>query len=209
MNNQQVCTQCHSTSFHFDRRKHAIVCDMCGWVQNSTEQNNEQLLYDQQRQKAIAFVKAKDYNSALPYLNKMRQMRPDDEDIYYLHMMGLSDCCQNLLLNPNDAQEYTEFERNWAIYSSLSRNQGVFQDFLRRRHLALQKELQTKINKFSIMSIISYFVLLLSICLISGGVYWAILSGIGIIIFIYNMRPLTNLIKNWKAYKQSYTYQSI
>ena len=32
--------------------------------------------------------------------------RADDSDIYYLHIMGLTDCCQNLLLESANAQTY-------------------------------------------------------------------------------------------------------
>lgn len=203
MPNQQICIQCHNTTFHFDRAKHAIVCDVCGWVQNTAEQTNEQLLYDQQRQKAIAYVKAKDYSSALPFLDRMRQMKPDDPDIYYLHMMGLSDCCQNLLLQPSDRETLNLFEHYWSIYSSLSSDQVVFTEYRRKRKLAFQDEIQKRIYQYLIMSLCSYFILLLSLCLLFNGSYWCIAMVIIAFVFIFKKQPLINLAKHIKTMKES------
>lgn len=203
MQNQQTCTQCHNKTFHFDRSKHAIVCDVCGWVQNTAEQTNEMLLYDQQRQKAIAFVKIKDYASAKPFLDRMRQAKPDDPDIYYLHMMGISDCCQNLLLQPSDKSAYETFERFWDIYSSLSSDQYLFREYRRKRNLALQDIIQKRINKHSILALCCYFFLLMSLCLLFEGSYGYIIPAVISFVIIINKQPIINLISCIKELKQT------
>lgn len=203
MQNQQICPQCHNRTFHFDRSRHAVVCDVCGWGQNAAEQTNEQLVYDQQRQKAIAYVKAKDYSSAKPFLDKMRQIRPDDPDIYYLHMMGISDCCQNLLLLPADKSSHELFEHYWGIYSSLTTDQSVFREYRRKRHLALREKLQKRVYKYIIISLCCYLALLFSFSMLSEGAYWGIISAIVSAVFILNKRPLTNLVKVTKELNQA------
>ena len=100
------CPVCHNTNtqlFHLDHRKHAIVCDICGSTQNSSDSLGEQLQYDLDRQKAISFIKGGAYYEAKPLLERMRQQKPDDQAIYYLHLMGLSECGTKYDLNSADA----------------------------------------------------------------------------------------------------------
>ena len=166
----EVCSQCHNTTFHFDRAKHAIVCDVCGWEKNSSERASEMLVYDQYRQKAIAFVKARDYASAKPFLEKMWNMRPDDSDIYYLHLMGLTDCCQNLLLEPSDTQIYSYVQDYWNTFCLLKGDKRIFLMYFNKREHEYKKKRENLLLKSIFIVFICYVpALILLTFLFQGG----------------------------------------
>ena len=191
----QVCSQCHNTTFHFDRTRHAIVCDVCGWEQNNTERAQEMLTYDQYRQKAIAFTKARDYISARPFLDKMRSIHPDDSDIYYLYIMGLTECCQNLLLSPQDKLTYAVVEDYWKTFCSLNGDKHVFLEYFKKRDIAVKRMYDKELSKAVIMASICYFNLLISLLMICTENYYFLITA-GLFAFvIWCYRPLTKLMR--------------
>ena len=98
------CSGCNGTSFHYSRQRNTIICDVCGRpLSNMAELETEQRYYSD-RSMAIRHIKAGDYNSAKQYLEKMRLTRPDDPDIYYLHLMGLTGMCKDYILDQGDAR---------------------------------------------------------------------------------------------------------
>lgn len=197
----EVCSQCHNTTFHFDQTRHAIVCDVCGWEQNRAQRAGELLTYDQNRQKAIAYVKARDYTSAKPFLERMRSIRPDDPDIYYLHLMGLSRCCQNDLLDPRDANEAACLEHYWDVYRSLSNNTQIFEPYFRRRKRKKKQLYDKLLSKHVLLALITYvpFFMLLSLCFAGEG---AAIAVVPLAIVILCVKPLTKLFRLWKDNRQ-------
>lgn len=191
----EVCSQCHNTTFHFDRARHAIVCDICGWERNNSERADEMLAYDQQRQKAIAFVKARDYASAKPFLERMRNMTPDDPDIYYLHLMGLTDCCQNLLLEPSDTQNYSLVQNHWQTFCSLNGDRRIFLQYFSRREQELNNRRQKKLLSSVTIAALCYLPLLASFSLLCSELYWSLIPIIVLFMIIAKQRPLTTLLK--------------
>lgn len=191
----EVCSQCHNTTFHFDRAKHAIVCDVCGWEKNSSERASEMLVYDQYRQKAIAFVKARDYASAKPYLEKMRNIRPDDSDIYYLHLMGLTDCCQNLLLEPSDTQIYSQVQDHWSTFCSLHGDQRIFLQYFNHREQEFKKRYDKSILRATLVVAICYIPLLVFLAFAFAEFHGFFLPAIVLLIVIVTKRPLTRMLK--------------
>lgn len=191
----EVCSQCHNTTFHFDKAKHAIVCDVCGWEKNSSERASEMLVYDQYRQKAIAFVKARDYASAKPFLEKMRNIKPDDSDIYYLHLMGLTDCCQNLLLKPTDSQTYALVRNYWNTFCSLHGDQRIFLQYFNRREHEFKTRHDKEILKATLVASFCYIPLLISLSLVFASFYWFLVPTIILAAIILTKRPLSNILK--------------
>lgn len=191
----EVCSQCHNTTFHFDRAKHAIVCDVCGWEKNSSERASEMLVYDQYKQKAIAFVKARDYASAKPFLEKMRNIRPDDSDIYYLHLMGLTDCCQNLLLEPSDTQIYSHVQDYWNTFCLLKGDKRIFLSYFERRKQHAKKLFDKQVFSATIVSTVLYATFFISLSVALSGNYAFILLAIAILFLILTKKPVTKLIQ--------------
>ena len=191
-----VCPQCHNTTYHFDKAKHASVCDICGWEQNSPERTQEMLTYDQHRQKAIAFTKARDYISARPFLDKMRSIHPDDPDIYYLYIMGLTDCCQNLLLLPQDRHTYLVVEDYWKTFCALNGDKRVFLVYFQKRDAEKKKIRDKELTKTVFTASLCYFILLVSIIIMicAENYYFLITAGLFAIIIWY-YKPLTKLLK--------------
>ncbi|MBR4073382.1 MAG: hypothetical protein IKK24_05490, partial [Clostridia bacterium] len=177
-----------------DRNRHAIVCDVCGWEQNSSERATEMLTYDQNRRKAIAFVKVRDYSSAKPYLEQMRNIRPDDADIYYLHIMGLTDCCENFLLEPSDSQKFSLVESYWNSYCSLRGDQRVFLPYFQRRNQAKKARYDKNFSRLLLSCLICYLPLLFCLALTFSEFYGFIFPMIVLAIIILNVKPLTNLM---------------
>lgn len=197
----EVCSQCHNTTFHFDRAKHAIVCDVCGWEKNSSERASEMLVYDQYRQKAIAFVKARDYASAKPFLEKMRNMRPDDSDIYYLHLMGLTDCCQNLLLEPSDTQVYSHVQDYWNTFCCLNGDKRIFLSYFERRKQHAKKLFDKQVFSATIASTVLYATFFISLSVALSGNYAFILLAIAILSLILIKKPVTKLIQTLRYWR--------
>ena len=191
----QVCSLCHNTTFHFDRTKHAIVCDVCGWEQNNAERAQEMLTYDQYRQKAIAFTKARDYISARPFLDKMRSIHPDDSDIYYLYIMGLTECCQNLLLNPQDKLTYAVVEDYWKTFCSLDGDKRVFLEYFKKRDAEVKKIYDKELSKAAIIALICYVSLFISLAIAFSETYWSLIPIFASSSIIIYIKPLTSLIK--------------
>lgn len=191
----EVCSQCHNTTFHFDRAKHAIVCDVCGWEKNSSERASDMLVYDQYRQKAIAFVKAQDYASAKPFLEKMRNMKPDDSDIYYLHLMGLTDCCQNLLLEPSDTQTYSHVQDYWNTFCSLNGDQRVFLQYFKQRKQEFEIRHDKEILKATLFASLCYIPFLISLSLVFARFNWFLVPSIILATIILTKHPLSNILK--------------
>lgn len=195
---QQQCPRCHNTTFHFDRQKHAIVCDICGTKQNQIASENEQLEYDKNRQKAIAFIRSGDYNSAKPFLDKMRQQMPDDSDIYYLHLMGLTDCCKDYYINNNNnaialAQEY------WNTFDRLGGDKTAFLRYMNLRKEKLYNDEEAKISQYTKIMVISIIIILISCILCLMNLY-VFLAGIAVAIFaIFKKRCFQEL---WSAKKK-------
>ena len=190
----EVCSQCHNTTFHFDRAKHAIVCDVCGWEKNSSERASEMLVYDQYRQKAIAFVKARDYASAKPFLEKMRNIRPDDSDIYYLHLMGLTDCCQNLLLDPSDTQAYSHVQDHWNTFCCLNGDKRIFLTYFNKREYEYKKKRESLLLKSIFILFICYVPALILLTFLFQGYYWTIIPISLLAILIITLKPLASLL---------------
>ena len=191
----QVCSQCHNTTFHFDRTRHAIVCDVCGWEQNNTERAQEMLTYDQYRQKAIAFTKARDYISARPFLDKMRSIHPDDSDIYYLYIMGLTDCCQNLLLMPQDKHTYLVVEEYWKTFCALNGDKRVFLEYFKKRDAEAKRMYDKELSKVAVIASLCYFILLISIIMICTENYYFLITAGLVAIIIWYIKPIGKLLK--------------
>lgn len=189
------CSQCHNTTFHFDRTRHAIVCDVCGWERNSTDRAGEMLTYDQHRQKAIAFVRAQDYVSAMPYLEKMRRMKPDDADIYYLHLMGLTQCCQDLLLEPSDAATYDKVRQYWHTFQSLQGDPSIFRPYFARRQREYEKRRKNHLAVATSLVAVCYLPLIALIAMIANEQYWALVPAVVLFAVIAAKRPLSHLVK--------------
>ena len=198
----EVCSQCHNTTFHFDRAKHAIVCDVCGWEKNSSERASEMLVYDQYRQKAIAFVKARDYASAKPFLEKMRNIRPDDSDIYYLHLMGLTDCCQNLLLELSDTQVYSHVQDYWNTFCFLNGDKRIFLSYFERRKQQAKKIFDKQVFSTTIVSTVIYATFFISLSVAFSGNYEFILLAVAILLLILIKKPITKLIQTLRSWKK-------
>lgn len=194
----EVCSQCHNTTFHFDRAKHAIVCDVCGWEKNSSERASEMLVYDQYRQKAIAFVKARDYASAKPFLEKMRNMRPDDSDIYYLHLMGLTDCCQNFLLEISDIKTIEAVETYWDIFCSLRGDQRIFLPYFSKRNKLQELNNRREITRAAILVALCYIPLFIFLSLFFAKFYWCIIPTVVLLIIIFTIKPLHKILNHTK-----------
>lgn len=190
-----ICPMCHNTTFHFDRSRHAVVCDVCGYAFNNAETVAEMVEYDKNRQKAIAYVKAYDYASAKPYLDRMRQIRPDDSDIYYLHLMGLTDQCKNLLLEPADESKYSLAEKYWRVFCALNGEAAAFRSYFAKREQALQSRLRRAVNKAITVVFVCCMVLLLSAVLYMSINYWALIPMLGCVCFICKYKPFSALVK--------------
>lgn len=189
-----TCPMCKNTTFHFDRSRHAVVCDVCGYSYNSAETVEEMVEYDKNRQKAIAFVRACDYASAKPHLERMRQIHPDDSDIYYLHLMGLTDYCQNLLLEPKDAQTFTLAEKYWNTFCFLRGDQQIFLAYFNRRNREKKARYDQALLRAIIIAFCCYVPLFISIALVSIEVYWFTLPTIALIAIIVCIKPASSLI---------------
>lgn len=191
----QICPQCHNTILYFDQDKHSITCEVCGWDQNHSERVNEMFAYDQHRQKAIAFIKARDYNSAKPFLEKMRNTKPDDSDIYYLHLMGLTECCQNLLLNPGDSNRYALVKNYWSTFCYLQGDQSRFLQYFKRREAEAKRLYDKKLFKSVLALLLCYIPLIVFSAIAFNGNYWCLIPTVIMIIVILYLRPLSSLFK--------------
>lgn len=189
------CQQCHNSTFHFDRRRHAIVCDVCGFPTNSHEQTSELFEYDKNRQKAIAYIKAKDYLSAKPYLERMKSIHPDDADIYYLHLMGLTDCCQNYFLTSPNASILSEIEANWDKLRSLGGDTRIFTEYRSKRSSLLKEAIKNELWKKGLLFAGVYFLLLIAIALLSSQSYIGILPLVAFAVLAFQKKPLISLLK--------------
>ena len=144
------CSGCNGTSFHYSRQRNTIICDVCGRpLSNMAELETEQRYYSD-RSMAIRHIKAGDYNSAKQYLEKMRLTRPDDPDIYYLHLMGLTDKCNDYLLRRTDdrlkqaRENYRTLERlngdvSRFLQYGIKRRQILWDEWSRKHDLLLLK----------------------------------------------------------------------
>ena len=147
---------CHNTSFHYSPEQGAIVCDICGTPAQGMTSPDEELNYQRNRNKAIAYIKANDYNAAIGFLNAMKAIKPDDPDIYYLHLMGLTDKRTNLLLSPSDRDKVVRAQSNWQIFNSLKGDASAFLTYgQKRKETAIMltqeriKQAQTKIGIYA------------------------------------------------------------
>lgn len=173
---ESMCPQCHNTSFRFDANRHAIVCTVCGSPRNSIDNASEMLEYDRNRQKAIAFVKTNDYSSALPFLERMRQAHPDDPDIYYLHIMGLTNCCKNYHLSYNDCKSAQKY---WCAFEQLGGDKTVFIRYMHNRKKELLDTEETQIAKSTRIIIIALIAIIVSsiFCLMKLYVFFIGIAG--------------------------------
>lgn len=196
MNVTNTCAQCHNTTFHFDPHRHAIVCDICGTALSGSDEAQNQLQYDKNRQKAIALVKARDYQGAREYLNHMYNAKPDDSDIFYLHLMGLTECCTDLLLEQQDNAKLLQAGEYWKTFCALNGDPTRFLAYGEKRKQALTKRIDKNISKYLLLSILCYALLLISTILLFMQWYYAIIGIVAAIILIFFLRPLIHLSKN-------------
>lgn len=141
------CRMCHNTSFHYSPEQSAIICDICGTPVQGLTSPTEELEYQRNRNKAIAYIKANDYNAAVGFLNAMKAIKPDDPDIYYLHLMGLTDKRTNLLLSPSDRGKVTQVQSYWQTFNNLGGDTSSFVSYGRRRKDAVIKLTQERIKQ--------------------------------------------------------------
>lgn len=138
------CRVCHNTSFHFSREHGAVICDICDTPIETMFTPSDELNYQRNRQKAIAYIKANDYQSATSNLSAMKSMKPDDPDIYYLHLIGLTDCLHDLLLNPSDNNRLSQCQNHWQTLCRLNGDKQAFLAYGHRRRYEAIKAAQEK-----------------------------------------------------------------
>ena len=126
------CPICHNVGFHFDGRKHAVVCDVCGWEANGDEDAQTRFEYDRNRQKADAFIRSGYYDRAIAYLENMKESRPDDPEIYKLHLMGQTRCLRDYLEDA-DGSELSEGKMYWEKYCMLGGDINEFVPYTEER----------------------------------------------------------------------------
>lgn len=175
---QQICPQCHNTTFHFDRARHAIVCDICGSGINEGDNANAELEYDRNRQKAIAYIRSGYYGNAMQYLENMRSTVPDDPDIYYLHLMGITSCCHNML-ETADIKTLQTANEYWEKLSTLGGDKTLFLQYMNtRKDFGIQKH-ESILRRSFIWATVFLTALIIFGLLSLTTSYWFILGIIG------------------------------
>lgn len=198
MANQQMCPQCHNTTYHFDRDRHAIVCDVCGTKINEGENARKQLEYDLHRQKAIAFIRSGYYGMATQHLDKMRDIQPDDPDIYYLHLMGITNCCHDML-EMSDKQTLGVARGYWDKLTMLGGDRTLFVQYMNAR-----KQFGIHKHEISIRNSVIWLSVFLSAIVIFGLLSLTVSYGfiLGIIASIVPIFWMALPKKVYKSYKK-------
>lgn len=196
----QFCTQCKNTTFRFDKKKHSIVCTVCGHETNATMRVNEMMQYDQQRTKAIAFIKSRDYASAKQFLERMRNMKPDDPDIYYLHLMGLTDCCKNFLLEDN--QTVAIASQYWETLSNLNGDRRIFMKYMKQRRDAALDKYNKLFARYMLITVLGVISTLLSLAFVGQGFFVFIIGIIASVFFLYKTKAIKKVYHFHKRTKE-------
>lgn len=139
---QPRCSVCGSTLFRLDRRSNLICCQVCG-----TPQNQQQVLEARQRlaassSQAVRLIRVGSYAQAAPLLEQISRETPDDADVYYLHLMGLTNCFRDLLLAPSDWGALNKASGFYTTYLALGGRTDQFQRYRRKRLEAFRRLVQ-------------------------------------------------------------------
>lgn len=195
------CPRCHNDTFHFSAELHDEVCDSCGTPKNQARTQTLKYEHDRDKQRAIAYIKAMDYASAIPFLNSMKNRFPDDSNIYFLHLMGITNRCKDYLLNA-DKNVLNNASKNWEILCALDADTSFFSSYIINRKHMLLDEQEKIINKASYQLMALFGGLILSLLLIAFQLYIFILGAVGSIVGIVCLDLFGKLFRAIKRKKK-------
>ena len=202
-----ICRMCHNTSFHYSPEQGAIVCDICGTPAESLNSPDDELNYQRSRSKAIAYIRANDYQSAIRHLDSMKDIKPDDPEIYYLHLMGLTSQTQDYLLSYSDYHKRSLGRFYWQILNHLTGDTSPFIYYgIRRKNTAVSTA-ETELNHIRRMMAICFIatVSCLVLSLLGALVMWMYLFVLPVAIPIYIVAK-NRLVQEWISGEKKLKY---
>ena len=198
------CSRCHNDTFHFSAELHDEVCDACGTPKNQAARQSLLYEHDKDKQKAIAYIKALDYNSAIPFLNSMKNRYPDDSNIYFLHLVGITRKRSDYLLNADKAT-LENAARNWEILCELNADTSFFTHYIKERKRLLIAEQDRIIEKATIR--LTALLIVIAICFVLVSFQYFIFI-VGIVGSVALMFYLDLFGKIYRAYKRKKEIES-
>lgn len=136
------CSVCGCTQFRLDRRRNQILCLVCGTSQTAQADLARQQSYLNAKRMAVTHVRRGAYSQALPFLAEMMRAQPDDPDLYYLHLMGLTDFFKDPLVPGDDRLK--QASEHYRSYRGLGGQTGQFRSYGLKRRQALEQLIRRK-----------------------------------------------------------------
>lgn len=82
MSNQQICSRCGCTSFHYNRHRIRMECDSCGAPLIDPQQQQEEMAFDRAYARAMEHLAVGNWDQAYELLKPLPDQHPTDRRLY-------------------------------------------------------------------------------------------------------------------------------
>ena len=184
------CSVCGCTQFRLDPCSNVIRCMICGTSQTAQQDLLSRQSYMAAKRMAVAHVRRGAYQQAIPHLNEMLRADPNDVDVYYLHLMGLTNFLKDNLVPGGTSLE--QAAEHYRSYRNLGGRTQQFARYRIKRLEALEQLIQHQAGSAYRGVALRVF------CLIAGGVLlwdcWLMWPACGMLFYwlIYSLFDITD-----------------
>lgn len=188
----QICSRCGCSSFHYNRSRMRMECDLCGAPLRDPQQDQQLMQYDRTYSQAVGHLTAGNWTQAINLLKPLLEQYPTEKRLYLAVLRAATRDFSDLAMENLSARILAS--QAWDKLVRLNGVTGEMLRYSRRRYERHREELSRRRDR------ILLWIFMAALCSFLAGIalaiacYWIALAGAAglaaCLYQAYNLQPI-------------------